>query len=431
MLDKLKRKFILINMLLVSVVLIVVFVSLIVSTYENRRAETMQALKIAIERGFDPEQPFDKPVIGGGGPGAGKLDEQKFNSTLTFCVKLDADGGVIDTYAKNATVSEETVAAAVLAASESESNTGVISSLALRWLRVKTPAGTKIAFADTAYESTMMRKLVISSLIIGALALVAFYFVSLFLSNVAIKPVEKSWEQQKRFVADASHELKTPLTIILANTDILLAHRGDTVSGQLKWVENTREEASRMKRLVDDLLWLAKSDAARSLDERREFSLSDVVLNTILQFESVAFDADVTFSSDVSEGILLCSSESRVRQLLGILLENACKYAGQGGRASVSLERTAEGAALTVNNTGAPIPADDLPHVFERFYRSDRSRGRQTGGFGLGLAIAKTICDNLGFEIEAQSGEVEGTTFTVRFPQLTGPAKRRRISEDA
>ena len=431
MLAKLKRKFILINMLLVSVVLIVVFVSLIVSTYENRRAETMQALKIAIERGFEPEQPFDKPVIGGGGPGAGKQDEPKFNSTLTFCVKLDSEGRVIDTYAKNATVSEETVAAAVEAVSGSEGDTGMINALSLRWLRVPTPTGTKVAFADTEYETVVMRKLVISSLIIGALALVAFYFVSLFLSNVAIKPVEKSWEQQKRFVADASHELKTPLTIILANTDILLAHRGDTVSGQLKWVENTREEASRMKRLVDDLLWLAKSDDARSLDERREFSLSDVVLNCILQFESVAFDADVTFSSDVDEGILLCSSESRVRQLLGILLENACKYAGEKGRASVSLKKTAEGASLKVNNTGAAIPSGDLPHIFERFYRSDRSRGRQTGGFGLGLAIAKTICDNLGFEIEAASNESEGTTFTMRFASLPGSSKRRRISEDA
>ena len=431
MLAKLKRKFILINMLLVSVVLIVVFVSLIVSTYENRRAETMQALKIAMERGFDPEQPFDKPVIGGGGPGAGKQDEPKFNSTLTFCVKLDAGGRVIDTYAKNATVTEETVAAAVEAVSGSEDDTGMINALSLRWLRVQTPMGTKIAFADTEYETVVMRKLVISSLIIGALALVAFYFVSLFLSNVAIKPVEKSWEQQKRFVADASHELKTPLTIIFANTDILLAHRGDTVSGQLKWVENTREEASRMKRLVDDLLWLAKSDDARSLDERRDFSLSDVVLNCILQFESVAFDANVTFSSDVDEGILLCSSESRVRQLLGILLENACKYAGEGGRVSVSLKKAAEGAALTVNNTGAPIPSSDLPHIFERFYRSDRSRGRQTGGFGLGLAIAKTICDNLGFEIEAASTEIEGTAFTVRFSSLPGSSKRRRISEDA
>ncbi|MDO4567148.1 MAG: HAMP domain-containing sensor histidine kinase, partial [Oscillospiraceae bacterium] len=435
MLEKLKNKFIIISMALVATVLLIVFAALIASTYETRRSLTMASLRMMIERRADEGE--IKPHFGKDGaeaetaeftetggestgseavqdesagsqegiptegdykdePNGGKFSNYSYSLIPTFCVVLDDSGEVVDCYTNNATVSESLISELMDIVLEDEHESGQLASYSLRWLKQETPEGIKIAFADTGHETESMGRLVVSSLIIGGLALVALYFISLFLAKLALKPVEVSWEQQKRFVADASHELKTPLTIILANTEILLSHKNDTVNEQVKWVKNTREEATRMRRLVDDLLWLAKSDAARISRNYGEVNLSELVENSVLQFESLAFDGNVELSAEVESGISLPADAGAVRQLLSILIENACKYAGRSGKASVNLKRRGETAELAVFNTGDTIPKEDLPHVFERFYRSDKSRVRDTGGFGLGLAIAKTIADNNG-----------------------------------
>ena len=256
-----------------------------------------------------------------------------------------------------------------------------------------------------------------SFLLVGALALGAFFLISLLLSGLALRPAERAWEQQRRFVADASHELKTPLTVILTNTGILLRHPEQTVAQQRKWVEYIREEAQRMRELVEDLLFLARHDAGRDQAPAQTVDLAELLWSALLPFEPVAFEQGVTLESGIQSGVTVRGRSEELRRLAAILLDNAVKYAGPQGQVRVALARGEKGGAcLTVRNTGPAIPPEHLEHLFERFYRADNSRARSSGGYGLGLAIAKSIVDSHRGTITVQSREEEGTCFTVRLP---------------
>ena len=254
----------------------------------------------------------------------------------------------------------------------------------------------------------------LSCVLIVSLSLLAFFFISLFLARWALRPVEKSWAQQRQFVADASHELKTPLTVILANNNILLAHKHDTVESQKKWIVSTQDEAEHMRKLVDELLFLAKSDAAETHRMFTSVDLSELVWAVLLQFEPVAYEKQITLDSQVEPDIVVQGDPTMLKQLIHILLDNACKYAPPQGDVSLGLKRRQNDALLWVRNTGSAISQDDIPHIFERFYRSDKARSN-AGGFGLGLAIAKSISQTHRGQIFASS-EKNAVTFTVKIP---------------
>lgn len=222
-------------------------------------------------------------------------------------------------------------------------------------------------------------------------------------------------EARRRFVSDASHELKTPLTVLLADADILLAHGEDTVESQRKWVEAIREEGLRMKGLVQDLLYLARGDAGQRAAARETVSLSDAVERCVLAFEPVAFEAGLTLDSDTAPNLSVTGDGEELRRLCAILLDNACKYGQQGGQITVTL-KGGERAVLTVHNTGEPIPPEAQAHLFERFYRADAARSRETGGYGLGLSIAAAIVEGHRGKITVHSAPGEGTAFTVTLP---------------
>ena len=244
-----------------------------------------------------------------------------------------------------------------------------------------------------------------------------FLLISIWLSGYAMRPVAKAWAQQQQFVADASHELKTPLTAILATNNILLSNPDLTIREQEKWIENSQAEANHMKDLIANMLFLAKSEDEQVQLVLSEISLSDIVTDTTLQFEPVAFENGTLIDSSIEEAITIQGDLTQMRQLVHILIDNACKYAGESGYVKVCLRREGGTIKLEVCNSGKPIPAEDLPHIFERFYRSDKARTQQnqSGGYGLGLAIAKSIADRHKAQISAASSEEGGTTFTVIF----------------
>ena len=239
---------------------------------------------------------------------------------------------------------------------------------------------------------------------------------------------EKETQERYRreFTANVSHELKTPLTVILANLRILLSHKDATIRDELQWVESTQEEAGRMKKLVENLLFLARSDAKSTPMLYSTFSFSDLILGCLLTFEPVAFEQGVMIEDEISDDIFISGDAPQIRQLVAILLDNACKYAGiadvleksgsSDKKVTVTLTSENEKIKLTVHNTGKAIPEEDLPHLFERFYRTDKSRARTDGGYGLGLAIAQTIAKNHHGKITVVSAKNLGTSFTVTFP---------------
>lgn len=419
MIRKLKRKFILTNMLLVSLVLLAVFAVLAVSTSRQQALQSRAALQMALQWREDGPPRFE---FGVRPPERDREEDERgdrgkqFTMVPAFSATVDADGTISARTGNNAAVTDETVRQAVEAALADGREEGKLSGLGLRFLLQREGETTHIAFADTTWERESLGNLLLVSLLVGAGALAVFFFISLFLARLSVRPVEQAWERQRRFVADASHELKTPLTVILANAGILLAHREDTVERQAKWVEYIREEAGRMKGLVEDMLFLAKSDAAREVLPGQVIDLSELAEGCLLPFESVAFEAGVTLEGGIAPGITVRGDEAQLRRLVLILLDNACKYAGEKGRVELTLARVQDRARLTVRNTGPAIPAEHLEHLFERFYRADASRARDAGGYGLGLAIAKSIVEGHKGKISVASAEGEGTAFTVTLP---------------
>lgn len=413
MIKKLRKKFVLINMALVTLVLVIAFASLLVINIRKYREDSQRSLERAMDDGKG-SMPADKL-------GNKNNDAGPDNMNPVFVVLVSEDGTIAEIDASRINVDETFAAQAVAAALDSNESFGMLSSLKLRFLKSEGTDSFRIAFEDCSHEINAVSNLVFVEIMIFIGGMAAFLLISLFLSKWALEPVERAWRQQKQFIADASHELKTPLTVILANLGILSSHPGDTIHKQYRWLDNTQTEAARMKQLLDNLLFLAKSDAAEVPQEHREFDLSNALLSCILPFEPLAYEQEVTLQEQVTPGIMMNGDEHQIKQLIAILLDNGCKYTKAGGTVTVTLKRKddrPERAVLKVINSGEPIPKADQEHIFERFYRSDKSRVRIKGGYGLGLSIAKTITETHKGKIRVDSSLTDGTCFTVVFPVL-------------
>ena len=256
---------------------------------------------------------------------------------------------------------------------------------------------------------------------IGVMALGLLFLLNLRFSRWALGPVQRAWNQQQQFIADASHELKTPLTVILANNAILRRRGGDTVASQMQWVESTQVEAERMQALVADMLDLARPATEEATgDEAPLVNLSRLVEGEALSFEAVAFERAITWECTVAAGISVRGNSARLERLVAVLLDNACKYTEPGGTVAIGLGIEPGEAVLAVRNSGEPIPPEDLPHLFDRFYRADKARTHGAAGpadgYGLGLAIAQDIARAHRGTLAAASAAEAGTTFTLRLP---------------
>ena len=409
MLKKLRWKFILIITALLAGMLAAALAVQTVSAARQYREETERVLQAVLDRGeaaLDPLRPFG---------GQGQDDELRTGLPAFYAV-ADRWGRVGLALGFNAVLDEETVVRAVEEALAAGRESGRLEGLGLRFLIRSGGNRLELAFAGMDWERGAVRRQALAAALILAAALPGFFAVSVLLSRWLVRPVEESWRRQQPFVADASHELKTPLTVLLADADILLGHPDDTIRSQSRWVEHLRDEGLRMKGLVEDLLFLARGDAGDRERPRGRVELSQVCEGCVMSFEPLAFEAGLVLESSVAPGVGVTGDGEELRRLCAILLDNACKYCGPGGTVRVTLEGGGE-AALTVHNTGEPIPAEDQAHLFERFYRADAARGREKGGYGLGLSIAAAIVERHGGKIAVRSTAGEGTAFTVTLPQ--------------
>jgi signal transduction histidine kinase len=260
---------------------------------------------------------------------------------------------------------------------------------------------------------------------IAAIIIVIFFFISRFFANRAIRPMEEAWNKQTRFIADASHELKTPLSIINANCGVLYANREEAIGTQLKWVDSILSNTDRMTGLIRGLLSLAQLEGARDKPRPCPFNLSETLESAAREMEPVAAEKELHIVKQLERDIEITSDQERIRQVLLILLDNAVKYTEPGGCISVSLEQGRRQLACVIRNTGEGITAENLPRVFDRFYRGDPSRSSGNRGYGLGLAIAKDITDQLGITLTADSKQGEYAEFAVLF-DISASASRPR-----
>lgn len=411
MIQTLRRQFIRVNMLCVSIVLIAVFAVLILFTVRDQMAQLDNALKISAGLLPPPNTSLSLPP-----------EEVRLNSYLfpAFAVEVEADGSCHLIHVHNAEVESDFVERAVALAQKDLRNRAFLPSLHLCFLKLSTDRNsTVIAFVDTTPLRHPLFLLLLLSLLAFAGAMLLFLAFSLHQSKVSLRPVEQAWQQQRQFIADVSHELKTPLSVIRANTDILLSHPDETIEEQRKWLEYIRSQTARMGELIDGMLFLARADQTREPPILTDQNLSELLWSCLLSFESRLFESGLTLDTAIEEGVFLPCDLDQLRRLIDILLDNAYKYTPAGGRVLVSLCRKDEQIQLSVSNFGgAPIPPETQSHLFERFYRATPSRARSEGGYGLGLSIAQAVAAQHRGRITVRSTAEDGTTFTVQIPLI-------------
>ena len=312
---------------------------------------------------------------------------------------LEVDDGDKDVYDDDELVE---IARQVLEKNKDEGQIGELSFV----VRTR-PGYTLVAFLDNTFANSSMDMLIRNFLIVGTSALVVLFFISLFISKLIIRPLAENDKRQKQFISDASHELKTPISVISANADMLSREIGDN-----EWLSNIQYENERMGTLVRQLLDLSRAENAEIPME--QIDLSRVVAGDALAFESLAYDNGRTINSSIEDNIHIMGNRTQLEQLVSVLLDNAIRYSTENG-IEVFLKRQAHNAVLTVSNEGEEIPPEKIEHLFDRFYRVDEVRNSEDNHYGLGLSIARAVTERHKGKIEVSctGGKV---VFTVTLP---------------
>ena len=416
MIAKLRKKFIFVIMLCVMSTISIALGSLFVINYISYKRNVNNFLERELDMysGFREERLPDKNRREDNDIFSFNMfDDKPMHFLPSVCITLDYSGSVIESKINYLELSDEDIDKLANTIVTSKQKRGSVSSFGLEYLSITEDNYTYIVAADNSFESGNIRNLFILCIISFMISFFVFFAISVLLSTWILKPVEKSWQQQNRFVSDASHELRTPITVILANLNILSSKKDDLIKTQYQWIDNTKEEANRMKQLVDELLFLARSDDRQNKLVFSKIDLSELLLSRMLSFEALAFEKGIRLDYDISDDLNIIGHEGNVKQLISILLDNAMKYCGDKGSVYLKAFSLKDRTYVLVKNSGDLIDAEDLKHIFERFYRTDKSRSRTEGGYGLGLAIAKTIVDNMYGKISVLSDKENGTVFKL------------------
>jgi signal transduction histidine kinase len=339
-------------------------------------------------------------------PGFEMNEETRFQ-TRYFLIELDEAGTVmeIDTSHISAVTSADALeyANAILETGKSGGYSGIY-----KYKVVDTISGSMVIFLDCRREIQMAMYFLLTScaVALGTLLLV-FILVSVF-SKKAINPIIDNVEKQKQFITDAGHEIKTPLAIISANADVL-----ELTNGESEWISSIRNQTTRLDKLVKNLLTLSRMDEGNLVITYHEFDLSRCVTMIAGSFTAVAESQNKNLSIQIQTGLKLHGDEGCMEQLVSTLLDNAMKYSNEKGIVRISLSAYKKGVKLDVYNTVEQIETKNLHRLFDRFYRVDGSRSRETGGYGIGLSIAKSIVEAHQGKISAHSEDGRSICFTV------------------
>lgn len=338
-----------------------------------------------------------------------------------FTVLIGRRGELLTARSGNYDLSDRDYIAQVTnAALASEEEHGQLDTYRLRYLKAMSPGGQTIVFWDTTAEYNTMRNLVWVGLLIYLGAGAVFLVISILLSHWVIKPVAKAWEQQRQFVADASHELKTPLSVIMSNAELLQSEDTEE-SERIGFAKNILTMTYQMRSLVENMLEMARVDNGTVKMVFSSVDLSQLTSDAVLSFQLLYEEQGMGLGSTIPEGIFLQGSEQHLYQVLDVLLDNALKYSTPLGTVTVTLESGSRSCLLSVSGPGEPISKEDLKNIFKRFYRADKARAIN-GSYGLGLSIAESIVTAHKGKIWAQS-EGGRNTFFVQLPTTDHPGR--------
>ncbi|MBR5338754.1 MAG: HAMP domain-containing histidine kinase [Lachnospiraceae bacterium] len=403
MLKKLRLKFVLITMGIVTAMLVVIFVTVYHFTRLNLETSSISMMQAIAS------DPFRENPPGGGG------ENGPMQNLPYIALRISPDGAISASGGSFYDLTDEAFLKRLLeTADRTPSRTGLLPDLKLRFLKHNAQAFRIYVFADTSAEQETLKNLRVTFLVIGTLGLLVFFGISILLARWAVKPVEKAFAREKQFVADASHELRTPLTVITTNAELLREDVADRPE-DTKYADNVLRSANRMRTLTEELLTLARSDMGVSAGRKEHVDLSDLVQEVVLNYEPVFFEKGLLLAQEIEEKILITGNPEELRRLAAILLDNAQKYGRNGGTTTVTLKRTGRfRCMLAVADEGEEIPEEILSQLFTRFFRADEARSGEEG-FGLGLSIAEEIVSHHNGRIRAESADGVNS-FTAEFP---------------
>ena len=417
MIRDLRKKFILVAMLSTMLVLTAIMGVVNFSNYREMldRADEMTAL-LEQNDGKFPEEPSrheqDDRETPPAKPENDEKDKSRFSvetpfETRYFTVTVDENGEVTDCdLDRIAAVDEETAEEYTQTAQQKNKTTGFQGIY--RYRVTETEDGAKYVFLDCRREISNFRTVLVTTISVSLLGLAAVFVLVVIFSRMVFRPVEESIQKQKRFITDASHELKTPLTIIDANIEVM-----EMESGESQWTKSTRKQIQRLSGLVQQLVTLSRLDEEKGLEEKCEFNLSEAVSECVQPYESLAQTREKNLTLNIEEDITYTGDERSIRQLAGILMDNAVKYSSENGNITLTLKEKGKKIFLEVYNDADDLPQGKLDVLFERFYRLDSSRNSGTGGSGIGLSMAKAIVQAHKGKITAENKNGRGLTITV------------------
>ena len=394
MIRKLKVKFIVINMGLVLTVLLVMFGLVYGITSRDLREESVRMLRSVAAEPMRMWRPGDRDD---------RIQLPYFVLQFSPDGSLAAVGGHFD-------LTDQALLSELLAAARADGQEmGDLPAYGFRYCFGRSVWGECVVFADISSERATLANLVRTCLAIGVIALAAFFLISLFLARWAVRPVERAWEQQRQFVADASHELKTPLAVILTDAE-LLGSPTATEEQKARYAGDILTMSNRMRGLVGSLLDLTRVENGAVEKTMERLDLSALTEEALLPFEPLYFERELTLESEVTPGIRVNGSSPHLRQTLEILLDNGLKYADAPGTVTVRLGKQGRRCLLAVSTPGAALSKEELSDIFKRFYRADKARAMDDS-YGLGLAIAREIVTEHRGRIWAESAEGRNTFF--------------------
>lgn len=406
MIGSLRRKFISISMISIFIVFSCIFISLMVFTkIQTNRSVDMLVDTISSNDGVFPKFDSSKQRMLVQMPYSDVITEETQFSTRFFSVWLDDQKQIVNTNMDSvSTITEQDVEDYTDKVLKRGKERGWIGDY--RYRIMDTENGTTVVFVNgNTYNNTSNRLLFTALLVLlGSASLILI--LTIVVSKRAVRPVAESYEKQRQFITDANHELKTPLTLILSNLDIV-----ESELGKNEWLDDIRSEGERRGLLINQLVTLSRMDESTDSVMREEFNLSSAVADTVSEFESLAEERGHTLTSSVSPSVYYYGDESLIRRLTAILLDNAIKYCDAGGNIQLSLTCRRH-QVLTVENTYQDVDKLELNRLFDRFYRADKAR-TFSGSFGIGLSIAQSIvkshkgniaayrkCGIIGFRVE-------------------------------
>ncbi len=282
---------------------------------------------------------------------------------------------------------------------------------------------TRLIVLDVSDKMFVLHQLLLNLILIGTVSLVLIFLMSNFFTNKSMKPIEIAFDKQKHFISDASHELKTPLAVVKTNLDVLNKSENLDVDDK-KWLTYATEEVDQMSKMVNEFLYLAKMDSAGKIANETIIDFSSIINGVILTMEAIAFEKHIIINENIKDDVFIRGSQDGIKRLIVILVDNAIKYCNENGEIDIILETNGNNGSFVIKNTGTVIDAKDKDVIFEKFYRANKERERQSHSYGIGLSIAKSTCENHGFTIKAYP-ENDRTCFKIAFKTLVNNEKNK------